>query len=89
MLDWYKKSAGIQSNIAQNQVTGATEATEQYIQMIRDSYGRQKQELIDQIPYLKNISEQTRAELLAAADDIRKSGQLEKSRQLPTTTKQP
>lgn len=78
MLDWYKKSAGIQSGIAQNQITGATAATEQYIQMMRDSYGRQKQELIDQIPYLKNISEQTRAELLAAADDIRKSGALEK-----------
>lgn len=78
MLDWYKKSLGIQETAANNQITGATEATQQYIKMIQDSYGRQKQELIDQIPYLKNISEQTRAELLAAADDIRKSGMLEK-----------
>ena len=78
MLDWYKKSLGIQENTAQNQIAGSTEATQQYVKMIQDSYGRQKQELIDQIPYLKNISEQTRAELLAAADDIRKSGQLEK-----------
>lgn len=78
MLDWYKKSMGIQENSANTQIKNATSATDEYIQLIKDSYGRQRQNLIDSIPYLEGVSNAAKEELLAAADDIRKSGALEK-----------
>ena len=78
MLDWFNKSGSIADDSARGQIDNSTNATNEYIKMLNESYGKQKEELLAQIPYLKNVSDQTRAELLAAADDIRKSGDLEK-----------
>ena len=44
---------------------------------IRGSYDRANQALKDQMPFLQDQHERTKAELLAAADDIRKSGVIE------------
>ena len=79
MLEWFKKSSGVQAGIADTQTQNAQGATGEYIQMIKDSYGRARQDLIDQIPYLTQVSDAAKAELLAAAEDIRKSGDVEKA----------
>lgn len=78
MLDWFKKSSQLNDTTAQHQIDAQKAATEEYIQQLKDSYGRARQDLIDQIPYLQGASDRAKAELLAAADDIRKSGELEK-----------
>lgn len=45
---------------------------------IRDSYDRANQELRDQIPFLQKQHDMTKEELLAAAEDVRKSGLIQK-----------
>ena len=80
MLDYFAKQQQINREAAARREGTATNQTNAYIESLRNSYGRQANELRDSIPFLQGESERTRAELEAGAADIARSGEVQGER---------
>lgn len=59
-------------------VSAAEARNKAYVDQITGSYNRANESLINQIPFLQQQSDASKEELLAAAEDIRKSGLVQK-----------
>lgn len=78
MNDLFKLQQTTNEQSEARRKAAAEQQNQAYVDQIRGSYNRQNESLVNQIPFLQSQSDASKAELLAAAEDIRKSGVIQK-----------
>lgn len=78
MGDLWNEQLGMNKNIAQGQLDFGQKVTDEAVGNIRTSYDAQIKNVLDQIPFLEQMNESEKSELLAAVEDLKKAGALNK-----------
>lgn len=78
MADLWNEQLGMNKKIAQGQTDFATKVRDEGVNTLRNSYDAQIKNVLDQIPFLEQMNESEKAELLAAVEDLKKAGALNK-----------
>lgn len=78
MADLWNEQIGMNKKIAQGQLDYGQKVTDESVNNIRSSYDLQIKNVLDQIPFLEQMNESEKSELLAAVEDLKKAGALNK-----------
>ena len=78
MADLWAEQIGMNKNIAQGQLDYGKKVTDETVGNIRTSYDAQIKNVLDQLPFLEQMNESEKSELLAAVEDLKKAGALNK-----------